>query len=395
MKKLLSLIAVFVLAAPLFAADLSLRVAAGSNARVDDSTLDIATLTAGDKVTLELVLENLDFTLAGFEILITFPSWLALMDTTDLVTDAPYVSPLTDVQQLPADINGANTATTLINPEGTGRIGGVITVPGSRPSTGDHILATLEFVAGVDFDIALAARTLATCISASESITAVLCTTGAADCPIFADENAADVTATNISDAGLTVAFNNTNTTNVKGDANADGSRTAGDVLPIVSCAIFGSANANCPLSGAEPEFTERIDVNCSGAATAGDALPGIQRALQLISRPTKGNLSDDFALDSEGVISINNMGRVGALSNMQLAVNGNVRFGDIELSKEAADAGWVLVSKMIANRGVFNYMLVNLKVENAVFPDFEIPYEVLSNDGKVAIRATEAFRCK
>ncbi len=390
MKKVLAIM--FVLASlPMMAADLELTVAAGSPGRVDDHTIDVASVNAGDAIVVELWLRNLDFTLAGFEGEFQFPTWLQLVDTNAVGTGTPpYETGLAATQQLPADANGDDTAATFRNDQGFARVGGVITDPNQRPTSGDQLLATFRMVLGRDFNPTnLASRTLASCISNTETLKFLACTTGASTCHIIADDSAAAHSVNYVAN-DLLITVNNTSTTVHKGDANKSGGLTTQDVGTAIQCIVFGdhNTNANCPLLSTDPDWAIRLDVNCSGAVTTQDIGPLIRRAVGLNNRPSSKKL-DYKALASAGSVEIPG-GNAANVVGVFMQAQGSVKFGQPELSKEGIEDGWQIVGQYLADVNAYNLILFNMAGENLPVPNVNLPYTANGN-AKLAIADIES----
>ncbi len=398
MKKLIAL--VLCLALPALAADLKLEADAGSAGFVDAKNIEISTVPGGTKVTVCLILENLDFTLAGAEYTVTFPTWLTLINISAVGTgDPPYKIDTTatgldtaNVQKLPADGTGADTATTFDNNRGRARIGFVITETADRPNSGaSRILAKMDFLIGRDYDISGSARTEATCISASEVITVINSSTGSSLDPIFADDTASAV-AVNGSGADLEVNLTNSTTTIIKGDVNKSGALTTLDVGPLIQCAVFGQASALCPWSADSlTDYLIAADINCSGAVSTLDVGPGINRALGNFSF-LKANLSEFYTLSSEkGVLQVSGEGKPGFVTSVDFAVKGNIQFGELALDAAAEKEGWSVVGHYFAERGVYRYLLFNAQGVDSLLPNLQIPYEAQAG-AQIAIRGVESY---
>lgn len=399
MKKLIALI--LCLALPALAADLKLEADAGSAGFVDAKTIAVDIVPGGTKITVCLILESLDFTLAGAEYTITFPTWLSLINVSAVGTgDPPYKVDTTatgldtvDVQKLPADGTGADTATTFDNNRGRARIGFVITDSASRPSSGaSRILAKMDFLMGRDYDISGSARTEASCISASEVISVINSSTGSSLDPIFADDTASAVTVTG-SGAALEVILTNSSTTIIKGDVNKSGALTTLDIGPLIQCAVFGQGSALCPYAG-DPlaDFLIAADINCSGNVSTLDVGPGINRALGNFSF-LKTNLSDFYTLSSEkGVLQVNGEGKIGFVTSVEFALKGSVSFGELVLDRAAEKEGWSAVGRLFPERNVYRYILFNARGVDALLPNLQIPYEAQTGDAQIAVRGVENY---
>ncbi len=391
MKKVLAIL--FVLASlPMMAADLELIVAAGSPGRVDDHTINVNSVTAGDAVVVELWLRNLDFTLAGFEGEFQFPTWLQLVNTTAVGTATPpYETGLTATQQLPADANGADTAVTFRNDLGSARVGGVITDPAERPSSGDHLLATFRIVLGRDYNpTTLASRTLATCSTASETIVFLACNTGSATCHIIADDAAANH-AVNYTAGDLTITVNDSSTTITKGDANTVNGLTTADISAALQCIVFGdnSTNANCPLLSSNADvWARRLDVNCSGNVSTADIGPLVRRAVGINNRPANKKVVFN-SLAAAGRIEV----PVDSLANVvgvTMQAQGKVVFGTPELSKEGVEDGWQVVGHHNPVMNSYKYVLFHMAGENLPVPNVNVPYTA-NGEAKLAVVDIEA----
>lgn len=391
MKKVLAFL--FVLASlPMMAADLELIVAAGSPGRVDDHTINVNSVTAGDELVLELWLRNLDFTLAGFEGEFQFPTWLHLVDTNAVGSGTPpYATGLAATQQLPADANGDDTAVTFRNDLGSARVGGVITDPAQRPTTGDHLLATFRVVLGRDYNPqTLAARTLATCTTASETIVFLACNTGSATCHIIADDTAASH-AVNYTANDLTITVNDSSTSITKGDANTVNGLTTADISAALQCIVFGdnSINANCPLLSSNADvWARRLDINCSGNVSTADIGPLVRRAVGINNRPaSKKVVFNDLAATGRVEVPVENLASVVGVT---MQAQGKVTFGAPELSKEGVEDGWQVVGHHNPVQNSYKYILFNMSGENLPVPNVNLPYTA-TGEAKLAVVDIEA----
>lgn len=401
MKKMLLIFTIGLLAMPLLAADLKLEVDAASNGRVDAKTIDVTSVAAGDEITLCVVLDNLDFTLAGMELTVTFPAFLTLLDVSAVNTvDAPYQLDTTatgldtvNVQDLPADSAGDSTATTFFNSTGFARIGWVITEAADRPSSGSRIIAKLKFLMGRDYDLTPSARTDANCISSAEVIRVINTALGGTEDPIFADETAANVSVSG-SGAALEVALTNANATYKKGDTNQNGSVSTLDVSRLVQCVVVGVPSSECPWPADNAAYKQANDMNCSGSVEVLDITGVIEKATGVINTSAKTFTSDYYALGSDkGELNIDSTGTTAAIASVEFAIKGRVAFDANSLLSEAAkNAGWIGHGRYIHESGVFKYILVNMRGENAQLPAVNLNYKVLSDKAEIAIRSAESY---
>jgi hypothetical protein len=384
MKKLMVVLVMLSLALPMMAADVRLRVAPGSDGYVDDTTVDVSVIPIDGKIIVEVIIENLDFTLAGFEFELLAPVFLQGVDFTTIGgAGAPYTTTLVG-QKLPADIAGDDTGDTFNVATGSYRVGWVATAPGDRPSSGDIVLATFCWTLGRD-------TAGASCVSALEEIRLNSCTTGAASCPIFANDSAASVSVA-FTNSVISVTDPSVAGGAIKGDVNSSGALTTADISPLIQCVFFGQGSAGCPLSATgAAEYLVRVDCNCSGAGTTADISPCINRALGIIPRPSvKRAIYTDLA--SNGTLTVYGDNTYSAVSSAAFKVAGNVTFGDIVLDDKAIDEGWGVAAKYFPQQGIYHYILYNVSGRDAQIPMVRIPYETASENAKVSLFNSEHF---
>lgn len=396
MKKVMAILFVFASLTSL-AADLELVVNAASPGYVDGKTIDVANIPTGESIILELWINNLDFALAGFEGEYQYPTWMTLVDVTAVGSGSPpWTTSLVAVQKLPADEFGADTDSTFRNDKGYARVGAVITDPEQRPTSGNVLLATFHLVMGRDFDSTLTARTLASCVSSSETISFLGCNTGSATCQIMADDSAENVDI-NFGDGDLDVTLTNSDTTMIKGDANASGALTTQDVGVCLQCIVFEdiSVNPNCPLeSDNTEEWLTRLDINCSGAVTNQDIGPLLRRAIGINNRPSNKKLSFS-ALASDGALDLPGGDNAANVVGVTLKVEGKVKFGEIEMSQEGITDGWQVVGQHNHASNSYKYIMLNNTGKDLPIPNLQLKYEVLAGDAKIAIARSESFTAK
>jgi len=385
MKKLMVVLVMLSLALPMMAADVRLRVAPGSDGYVSDTVVDVSAIPVDGKIIVEVLIENLDFTLAGFEFELLAPVFLERVDFTAIGgAGAPYTTALVG-QKLPADINGDDTGDTFNVNTGSYRVGWVATSPGDRPTSGDIVLATFCWTLGRD-------TAGASCVSSSERIRLNSCTTGAAACPIFADDSAASVSV-NYTNSMITVTDGTVPGSAIKGDVNSSGALTTADISPLIQCVFFGQGSAGCPLSATGgAEYLVRVDCNCSGTGTTADISPCINRALGIIARPSNKMAHSFTDLADQGAVNVYNTNAYGAVSSASFLVTGSVNFGDIVLDAKATDAGWGVAGKYFPEYGVYRYILYNVSGHDEVFPQVRIPYEAISDNAKITLYETENY---
>jgi hypothetical protein len=273
-------------------------------------------------------------------------------------------------------------------------VGGVITNPADRPTSGDHILATFCLVVGRDYDTTATARSLATCISAEETIRFLGCSTGAANCEIIAND-AAEAQSVNYAQADLEISTTNPDTTFIKGDANDSGGLTTQDVGTALQCIFFGdnSVNANCPLLVGDPDDKWEIilDGNCSGAATTQDIGAILRRALGLSNRASSNKNLSYTDLASEGKLDFAGGDNAAATVGVTLQVSGRADFAEPQISDAGVKDGWQIAGKHLLGSNTYRYILLNMNGENHVIPSVSLPY-TSKNGAKVAVMDVETF---
>jgi hypothetical protein len=405
MKKSLILLAIGLMIAPMAwsqsNAVLSLRAVDdavnGGTLYVDDDNFQLAGAPAGAVFCVEVVLTGLDYTLAGYEFQINYPSYLTLLNPNDyedqggLQADWPYTvayDPGTyPFQQLSANADGENTGDSDENTSGYTRKGLVFTNTGMRPTSGDHVLAKLRFVLGTGYTTAGAAQTSPNCISSVEAIELFACASGAG-CPIFADQDAASVSHNFVS-ADLRVNLNNSDANWIKGDTNLDGTRDFFDALDGIRCLALGIGTADCTLMG-HPDVIQILDGNCDEAANFFDILPHIKRVTGNINRHAGSAKKVDVqSLAQRGVLHVDSDAKVGAASMTEFVVNG-AKFGDIQLDKADQDNGWMAYGDHNEGQGVYRVYLFRTKPGDAPFPSVDVPYET-KGDASLFLNYTQA----
>jgi hypothetical protein len=345
-----------------------LRALPGSPGYVDDHTVDVAAFAPGDKIMLGVYVNDLDFTLAGFEARLDFLSPTLAMEDQDADFqdgNAPLKAGAdwggAPVVLLPSNSSGNQTATTVNNSFGTFRLGVLVTDPLQRPTgngADDYQVATVEIILNdVDSD----------CTTANTDIRLFMCSAGGGDCDIFADDTASRV-AMSFSNMTRTVSIINTAVTASKGDFNGDDSADTADVVPAINCA---NQIGSCPID-ADPDEELIGDVNCSGGTVnTGDIIPLINLANQISGRSSgkRGVAMDPVA--GEGAFVINQSGMAGAMFTYELDVTGQVDFAPIAVSSN----GWYVTGKHHRDSGVYKVIGAYLPGGNADMPSFEITY--------------------
>ena len=264
---------------------LRLVAAPGQIGRVDDHHIDSSQLSLGDAVVLQLRVDNLDFTLAGAEIVVIYPIYRVFIPNDDAAFQGPH-PPIrahsdwgtVNLLELPIDQNGLRTAWMAAR-LGAVRFGAVVRFPSDRHlvAGGSYVLAEFEFLWG---NYILGTPPVP-CFSARSLFDAVTCDFFGTSCDFFADENG-DRRNMNADREDLRVTLIHP-TALLKGDINGDDQITTGDVSPHIQCAFFGQSYATCPLSQLPlADYLEYADINCSGTVNTADISPLVSLALGL-----------------------------------------------------------------------------------------------------------------
>lgn len=388
-------IALAALASLAFAANDLRLVSASTNAgHTDDHNINIAAYANGDTFVVEVWLMDFDFTLAGAEFLVRYPTYLTLMEDTDAAFqdgNAPVKADLTatgwdstNIQILAANAGGMQTAAQVSNGFGRVRVGYLVTVTGDRitgDGTTDIRLGTLEFQVN---------RAAASCVTTSADVRLIACT-GSSDCQIFADETASAV-ATNGAPADIIVSLNNGGAYGVKGDVNSSGGATTGDVVPLINCTNgVGACPPDSIGPNTHPDRLVLTDVNCSGTETTADIVPLINITNGIASRRGNKGPIDTYALTaSKGQLLINNEGVAASAASVELAIDGAMGLEIAPLSDADKANGWYLAGQLIPDAGVYKITLANVAGGDAVLPNVSLTYNVTGENAKIGINATE-----
>jgi len=407
MKKSLILMVIAMMITPMVwsqsNAVLSLRAVDDGVLYVDDDNFQLAGAAAGSVICVEVVLTGLDYTLAGDEFQINYPSYMTLLNPNDyeaaggMAAVWPYSVDsanlgTTAFQQLSANATGENTGDSDNNNSGYTRKGLVFTVPAERPTTGagELVLAKLRFVLGTGYTTDGNAQVSPNCISSEEVISLVSCNSGAI-CPIFADENAASVSHTFVP-GDLTVTLSNGDANWIKGDSDLSGERDVFDLLSGMKCLALGTAGPDCSLAG-HPDIMQILDGNCDEALNVFDLLPHIKRVTGNINRHegSSSKKAVSQSLTRSGVLHVDSEAKAGAVSMTEFVVKGSASFGEIQLDKEARDAGWMAYGQHDLAQEVYRVFLLRTKAGDAAFPSVDVPYETKS-DTSLYLNHVQAF---
>ena len=124
--------------------EISLIVAPGQPGRQDDHTVDVSQLTAGTPIRVQVILSNFNFTLAGAEFVLKYPSYSQTggpvrmrATNADFQSANPPVIAYSDwgtpnLMVLPVDQNGLRDASHVSLAHGLVRFGSVFRDPADR-----------------------------------------------------------------------------------------------------------------------------------------------------------------------------------------------------------------------------------------------------------------------
>jgi len=394
MKKLIALAAALMLTAAAWAGATELLIeadaathnggAAGDPAGFIDGSgnLDVSGMAAGSTLKFNIILNDPDFTMGGYQFEIHYPSVLTALSENDADWDGntgfiymPGAYITGNFQMLPANNLGERTAGTVDNPAGKVTVGLIWTVPGDRPGPD---------AGGVIGQLCIEwnPSAVATCTSATESIRVV------AGTEIFADDSASAAYS-----LASTIGVNfGDPSARVRADFNGDGNRTAGDALGAARCCLFGSGNAACNGGAIDwdsvpvAEFTQTFDFNCSGSVTAADALGAARLALGLVNR-NAGKKLDYLAVSEGGEISFEYAKNQGAMVSATVVTSG-MNIKDVYLDESAKKAGWALIHSVEA--GALSYILMNPGTATDIsFPAVKMAYDLTGKEGRIGVVQT------
>lgn len=371
--------------------------AAGDPAGFIDGSgkLDISGMTgASELLVFDVVISNLDFTLAGYEFKIDYPVNLTMLSTTaadwqngtGAIYSAAGYTASGAVQWLPADGNGDRTAGTVDNINGIVRVGMLWTNAGDRPVGdglgGDVMIGKISFL----FD-----ATNATCTSGEEQIEITVTSADPSIVPeadIFADDSANRVV---VGSVPAVVMFGDPSA-NVRADGNNDGSRSPADLLIAANCSIFGNnpAHPNCSVSGGwdwstDPKFIQTFDYNCDGVVSPADLLGNARLTIGVGNRTSFKTL-DHYTVDAQnGALSIKYDQTRGLMSHVLFKYQG-LQIAEPTISEKAIQEGWTLIYDL--GPETLSYAIFNMSMVETAIPEVTIQYKGRTG-GKIAVADT------
>ncbi len=389
MNKLIGALCVCVLSVASFA-QLSMRFDPVAHAGlITGNALDVSGFANGDPIYVEVLLENFEFTLAGFEFELRFPPYMTAMSVVDndwntgtgnVFTAGSFISALS-VQQLPAAADGsliANNNVTLINGEGRVRVGVLFTVTGDRPvgSVGT------PNAGGVIGRLCFALDNSA-CDSSGETISLTM---SGATAEIFADETATQV---EMGTTNLTVVLNGAATI-PRADGNHSGTRTFADVVPAARAALPGAGQCDAVVNAmydwctdAGGEFLSTFDGNCDGTISFTDVVINARLALPGGFNRTQFKKLEYFEVHENGSFVVNSEGRQGVATQMVLNMR-DLKLSEPTISPKAREAGWAIVSDTVGENLV--YILFNASMKSFDIPAVTVAYEISGKNAGIAM---------
>lgn len=397
MRKFLTL-AWFALATTAFAATLTITPNAAThnggapghaNGYIDgNGKLDITGMVDGSILVFDVTVNGLDYTLAGFEFRINYPTNMALLSTSNTDWNGNtgnifrrvngLVETADDAQFLPADASGNRTAGTVTNNTGMVRVGMLFTDAADRPNTGSGLIGQVYFEL----------NKTATCNSANENVSVYATTAAGTDADIFANDQAQRV-ALNIAGSDLSANFGDTSVY-VRGDWNKNGTRASNDALGAARCCLNGAAHATCspgaPNWVGDANYHQAFDYNCSGAASSPDALGIARLCLGIVNRTQFKKLDFYQVDDKEGIFVVNSEKSKASLAHLTFIYD-DIKVGQPFIDESAQKQGWMFVYELGGDS--IEYILMNPKTEMYEIPTVQIPYSKLGDNARIALGKT------
>jgi len=376
------------------AADIHNGAVAGDPAGYIDMAgkLDVSGMPGPSLLVFDVMINNLDFTLAGYEFKMEFPvnltalselpaeweaGWAGAPDTATYQAQGLTATP--PVQFLPANSDGTRNASTVDNGNGTYRVGMLWTDGASRPAP----TAGLSAIGRVAFlwDGG------PTCTSADEVISITITSQSPAvapDADIFANDAAARVI---VGSADVEVHVGNPSAL-VRADANHSGARTPADLIGAANCSLFGKDNVTCNAQwpwSTDPAFDQVFDYDCSGFATPADLLGNARLCLDIGNRTAFKNV-DYYSVSSKtGGLTVNHDGNNGIMSFV-LFSHAGLALEAPSITEQDQSNGWLLVYDL--GPDTLRYAVFNPTMTNTQIPEVTISYRSLEN-GRIAVLDT------
>ena len=371
MKKLILLLCPLWLMA---ANDLSLVVKPGQPGFINANQVDVSQIAPGGILTLQVKLNNLDFTLAAAEFVVDFPQFLLPMRDTDadFLGANPPVSVhsdwgTTNLLILPVDETGNRNASHVSNEFGLVRLGVVFRDPTDRITgngNGELILAELEFNLGNG--------SIPTCISADSQVRLVRCDTASPQCDYFADEAGQRVTMSGNTSA-LTVTLNHPGAAHTKGDMNGDGTVNFFDISPFLNCATAGQSDPGCPLSGlSTDDYVQAADINCDGGVNFFDINPFLKLATGSWGNFKTSDIDQKAVLAKDGEFTFDFEHSKGTM----VLLEGHFRGAPVMLDDLfIEDPAWEIIEIFDSDYQRFSLVLVNSLAVDLPIPSLWVSY--------------------
>jgi len=355
--------------------------------------LDLTGMAPGSYLVFDVIMTDLDFTLAGYEFKFDFPVNLTMLSTTEAEweTGWPAGSPVAATyvangltasgatQFLPANADGTLNAATVDNINGNFRVGMLWTDAADRPgaTAGGSAIGQIAFL----WDGS------ATCSSSEEKVEVTITSadpTLVPEADIFANDAATRVV---VGSANVNVLFGNT-TSWLRADGDHSDSRSPGDLLINASCSLFGSTNATCNAVHDwenDPQFAQVFDYNCDGNVTPADLLGNARLALGAGNRTSFKNIDYYNVTAEESALTVSFNKQTAAMSFVNFAYDG-MKLSAPSISEEAQQQGWTLIFDL--GTDTLRYAVFNATLTKSVIPTVTINYES-KNAGRIAVLDT------
>ena len=355
--------------------DISLIVKPGQPGRINDHTIDVTQLPAGSPITVQVKLSNFDFTLAGAEFVLKFPSHDDIggpyrMRATDadfqganppVVAHSDWGTP--NLMVLPIDQNGNRKASQVSNDYGVLRFGAMFLDSADRlvgNGATDIIVAEFEFYLGN--------QTLASCITSQTEIWMYTCSGPGRLCTYFSDENGNAITTNSTGTANRVTLINN-NAAHPKGDVNKDGNLSTADVISLINCANQISCDLN------PDELIQIGDFNCDGNMDTLDIFPLMDHINQQTG--TFKTAQTSRAVSRNGMLAIDFAGAVGSAAQFDIDfLNEPFTRADLHFADPAAAEDWALYARHNPFTGKMPVIMVSRNQEETAFPELRLSFD-------------------
>jgi len=366
------------------AADVHNGAAPGDPAGFIDGSgkLDTSGMAAGSLLYFDVILEDFDFNLAGFQFQIGYPANMTMfsedandwINGTGAVVGAGAAIAALPIQQLPATQTGDNApATNAENSVGQKPVGILFTDPLQRPQGSPG----MPNAGGAIMRICLTLNpnNQMTCNSFEEPVQIRL--VGSFNGPqddIFANDNAERVT---VSTSSIQVVFGDPSAP-LRADSNNDNARDFNDTLAAARCSLFGEGDPRCTWTPGGRDFDTVFDYNCDGVVDFSDTLGMARLTLGLQNR--SGKTKPAFSsIAGNGVMSFDYTGQTGAMAAGSIETYG-LKLGAPYINEVAQRQGWSIVHQL--NGDVIDFAVINVKADRDIaIPNVYLAFEPVKQD--------------